>query len=109
MLQQVVNMDVETGIFIESGPQMWYPPSTHQQGYIQGRQQFTHFPSYDQGQSQIFSMAHPEPRPMTQEVGFQMPHNPHDPRVPSRPMGIQGIPGPFDFQNHGGGQGTGNQ
>eukprot|EP00971_Amphidinium_carterae_P152823 3029203-Amphidinium_carterae.1 len=38
-----------------------------------------------------------------------MPHTPHDPRVPSRPMGIQGILDPFDFQNHGGGQGTGNQ
>eukprot|EP00971_Amphidinium_carterae_P139835 2770389-Amphidinium_carterae.1 len=31
MLQQHANMDVESGIFIESGPQMWYPPSTHQQ------------------------------------------------------------------------------
>eukprot|EP00971_Amphidinium_carterae_P214943 4265436-Amphidinium_carterae.1 len=29
MLQQPANMDVESGIFIESGPQMWYPPSTH--------------------------------------------------------------------------------
>eukprot|EP00971_Amphidinium_carterae_P288858 5735627-Amphidinium_carterae.1 len=35
-----------------------------------------------------------------------MPHTPHDPRVPSRPMGI---PDPFDFQNHGGGQGIGNK
>eukprot|EP00971_Amphidinium_carterae_P139258 2759563-Amphidinium_carterae.1 len=67
MLQQHANMDVETGIFIESGPQMWHPPSTHQQGYIQERQQFTHYPSYDQGQSQIFTMAPLEPRPMTQE------------------------------------------
>eukprot|EP00971_Amphidinium_carterae_P187053 3712867-Amphidinium_carterae.1 len=33
MLQQLASMDVETGTYIESGPQMWYPPSTHQQGY----------------------------------------------------------------------------
>eukprot|EP00971_Amphidinium_carterae_P274807 5453182-Amphidinium_carterae.1 len=88
---------------------MWYPPSTHQQGYIQGRQQITHFPSHDQGQSQIFSMAPPEPRPITQDVGFQMPHTPCDPRVQSRRMGIQGVLEPFDLQNHGGGQGAGNQ
>eukprot|EP00971_Amphidinium_carterae_P017638 347468-Amphidinium_carterae.1 len=80
MLQQPANMDVETGIYIESGPQMWYPPSAHQQGYMQERQQVTHYPGYDQGQSQIFTMAPPEPRPIAQEVGFQMPHTPHDPR-----------------------------
>eukprot|EP00971_Amphidinium_carterae_P001733 34838-Amphidinium_carterae.1 len=54
-------------------------------------------------------MAPPEPRPMTQEVGFQIPYTPHDPKVPSRPMGVQGIPDPFELQNHGGGHGTGNQ
>eukprot|EP00971_Amphidinium_carterae_P166969 3309018-Amphidinium_carterae.1 len=86
MLQQHMNMDVESGIFIESGPQMWYPPSTHQQGYIQGRQQITHFPVQDQGQGPIFSMAPPEPRPMTQEVGFQASPTMNDPRVHSRPI-----------------------
>eukprot|EP00971_Amphidinium_carterae_P086215 1705684-Amphidinium_carterae.1 len=44
---------------------------------------------------------------MTHEVGFHMPHTPHDPRVPSRPIGTQGAPDPFDFQNQCGGQGGG--
>eukprot|EP00971_Amphidinium_carterae_P304300 6047204-Amphidinium_carterae.1 len=49
-------MDVETGIFIENEPQMWYPPSTHHQGYVQERHQFTHCPGHDQLQGQVFMM-----------------------------------------------------
>eukprot|EP00971_Amphidinium_carterae_P019329 380624-Amphidinium_carterae.1 len=109
MLQQQMNMDVESGIFIESGPQMWYPPSTRQHGYVQGRQQTTYFPSQVQGQSPMFSMAPPEPRPSSQSVGFQIPHTSCDPRVSPRPMGTQGTPDPFDFHGSGGHQGTVNQ
>eukprot|EP00971_Amphidinium_carterae_P070744 1398979-Amphidinium_carterae.1 len=108
-MQQHVNMDVESGMFRESEPQMWYPPSTHQQGCIQGRQQRAHFPVHDQGQSPIFSMEPPEPRPMTQDGGFQMSPIMSAPRVQSIPMGTQRGPDPFDFQTHGGGQGSGNQ
>eukprot|EP00971_Amphidinium_carterae_P033822 666201-Amphidinium_carterae.1 len=53
--------------YLKRVDQMWCPPSTHQQGYMQERQQFTHYPSHDQGQGQIFTMAPPEPRPMTHE------------------------------------------
>eukprot|EP00971_Amphidinium_carterae_P111516 2208306-Amphidinium_carterae.1 len=76
MLQQHTNMDVESGIFIESGPQMWYPPSTHQHGYIQGRQQTTYFPSQVQGQSLIFSMAPPNLGQVHRMLGsrFLTPH-----------------------------------
>eukprot|EP00971_Amphidinium_carterae_P037960 746226-Amphidinium_carterae.1 len=102
-------MDVESGIFLESGPRMWYPPSTHQHGYIEGRQQTMHFPSQVQGQSPIFSMAPPEPRPILQDVGFQIPHTSCDPRASPRSMGIQGALDPFDFQGNGGGQGAINQ
>eukprot|EP00971_Amphidinium_carterae_P289141 5741082-Amphidinium_carterae.1 len=61
-------MDVESGIFLESEPRMWYPPSTHQHGCVQGRQQTAYFPSQVQGHSPIFSMAPPEPRPISQNV-----------------------------------------
>eukprot|EP00971_Amphidinium_carterae_P069402 1373205-Amphidinium_carterae.4 len=80
MLQQRANMDVETGIYIESGLQMWFPPSTHQQGYVQERQQFSHCPSHDQVQGQVFMMAPPEPRPMMHDVSLHMPHT-----TPSHP------------------------
>eukprot|EP00971_Amphidinium_carterae_P050010 985639-Amphidinium_carterae.1 len=73
-------MDVESGIFLESEPRMWYPPSTHQHGYVQGRQQNAYFPSQVQGQSPIFSMAPPDPRPISQNVGFQIPNASCDPR-----------------------------
>eukprot|EP00971_Amphidinium_carterae_P042974 844878-Amphidinium_carterae.1 len=54
-------------------------------------------------------MEPPEPRAMTQEVGFQMSPTLSAPRVQYRSTGTQREPDPFDFQNHGGGQGSGNQ
>eukprot|EP00971_Amphidinium_carterae_P123398 2443794-Amphidinium_carterae.2 len=112
LLQQPANMDVETGIFIESRPQMWYPPSTHHQGYVQERQHFSHCPGRDQVQGQVFMMAPPEPRPIRHDVGLHMTHTtPNAMNRLGNPPGhmvAQGTPDPFDFQNQAGGQGGGN-
>eukprot|EP00971_Amphidinium_carterae_P024319 479996-Amphidinium_carterae.3 len=105
-------MAVETGIFIEGEPQMWHPPSTHHQGYVQERHQFSHCPGHDQLQGQVFMMAPPEPRPMTHDIGLHMPHTTHGAtdrlRIIPQPKVAQGAPDPFDFQNQGGVQGGGN-
>eukprot|EP00971_Amphidinium_carterae_P241040 4785468-Amphidinium_carterae.1 len=92
--QQTANMDAETGIFMESVPQMWYP----------------HIIMLIYRKDNNFYIALVMLR--RKDVGFHMPHTTHSTvnslGNPTGPKVAQGKPDPFDFQNQGVGQGGGN-